>query len=99
VEWNQRTPPVPRRSCPVSLRQLIGKGHGVFCATAGTAELFDWLYDGAHFYVCGDARNMAADVERALVEIVADYGNREEEAAQEYVANLKAEGRYQTDVY
>jgi sulfite reductase (NADPH) flavoprotein alpha-component len=62
-------------------------------------ELFDWLYDGAHFYVCGDARNMAADVERALVEIVADYGNREEEAAQEYVANLKAEGRYQTDVY
>jgi sulfite reductase (NADPH) flavoprotein alpha-component len=62
-------------------------------------ELFDWLYDGAYFYVCGDARNMAADVERALVEIVADYGNRDEEAAQAWVANLKAEGRYQTDVY
>jgi sulfite reductase (NADPH) flavoprotein alpha-component len=62
-------------------------------------ELFDWLYDGAHFYVCGDARNMEADVERALVEIVADYGNRDEEAAQAWVANLRAEGRYQTDVY
>jgi sulfite reductase (NADPH) flavoprotein alpha-component len=62
-------------------------------------ELFDWLYDGAHFYVCGDAGDMAADVERALVEIVADYGNREEEAARQFVANLKAEGRYLTDVY
>jgi sulfite reductase (NADPH) flavoprotein alpha-component len=62
-------------------------------------ELFDWLYDGAYFYVCGDARNMAADVERALVEIVADYGNRDEEGAQAWVANLKAEGRYMTDVY
>jgi sulfite reductase (NADPH) flavoprotein alpha-component len=62
-------------------------------------ELFDWLYDGAYFYVCGDARNMAADVERAFVEIVADYGNRDEEAAQAWLANLKAEGRYQTDVY
>jgi sulfite reductase (NADPH) flavoprotein alpha-component len=62
-------------------------------------ELFDWLYDGAHFYVCGDARNMAADVQRALVEIVADYGNREEDAAEQFVANLKAEGRYRTDVY
>jgi sulfite reductase (NADPH) flavoprotein alpha-component len=62
-------------------------------------ELFDWLYDGAHFYVCGDARSMAADVERALVDIVADYGNREEDAAREFVANLKAEGRYKTDVY
>jgi sulfite reductase (NADPH) flavoprotein alpha-component len=62
-------------------------------------ELFDWLYDGACFYVCGDARNMAADVERALVEIVADYGNRDEEGAQAWVANLKAEGRYLTDVY
>jgi sulfite reductase (NADPH) flavoprotein alpha-component len=62
-------------------------------------ELLDWLYDGACFYVCGDARNMAADVERALVEIVADYGNRDEEGAQAWVANLKAEGRYRTDVY
>jgi sulfite reductase (NADPH) flavoprotein alpha-component len=62
-------------------------------------ELFDWLYDGACFYVCGDARNMAADVEHALVEIVADYGNRDEEGARAWVANLKAEGRYLTDVY
>ena len=62
-------------------------------------ELFDWLYDGAYFYVCGDARNMAADVERALVEIVADCGNRDEEGAKAWVANLKAEGRYLTDVY
>jgi sulfite reductase (NADPH) flavoprotein alpha-component len=62
-------------------------------------ELFDWLYDGAYFYVCGDARSMAADVERALATIVSDCGNRDEEAAQAFVANLKAEGRYKTDVY
>ena len=62
-------------------------------------ELWDWLYDGAHLYVCGDARHMAVEVERTLVEIVADYGNRDEEAARAYIDSLRTAGRYHVDVY
>jgi sulfite reductase (NADPH) flavoprotein alpha-component len=62
-------------------------------------ELWDWLYDGAHLYICGDARHMAVDVEHALVEIVADYGNRDEDAAKAYIDNLRTAGRYHVDVY
>lgn len=63
------------------------------------AELFAWLEDGAHFYICGDAKRMAKDVERALVEIVAQHGKRSSEEAVAYVAALKKAGRYQADVY
>lgn len=63
------------------------------------AELFAWLEQGAHFYVCGDAKRMAKDVELALVDIAAAHGNRSAEAAQAYVAGLKKAGRYQADVY
>ena len=63
------------------------------------AELFAWLESGAHFYICGDAKRMAKDVERALVEIVAQHGKRSSDEAVAYVAALKKAGRYQTDVY
>lgn len=63
------------------------------------AELFAWLEQGAHFYVCGDARRMAKDVELALVDIVAAHGGRTADAAQAYLAQLKKSGRYQADVY
>ncbi|OYW62356.1 MAG: sulfite reductase [Bosea sp. 12-68-7] len=63
------------------------------------AELFAWLEQGAHFYVCGDAKRMARDVELALVDIVAAHGGRSAEAAQAYLAGLKKAGRYQADVY
>jgi len=63
------------------------------------AELFAWLEKGAHFYVCGDAKRMAADVERALIAVVEEHGGRDAAAAKAYVAALKAGGRYQADVY
>jgi sulfite reductase (NADPH) flavoprotein alpha-component len=63
------------------------------------AELFAWLEQGAHFYVCGDAKRMAKDVERALVDIVTEHGKRSADAAIAYVAGLKKAGRYQADVY
>lgn len=63
------------------------------------AELFAWLEQGAHFYVCGDAKRMAKDVELALVDIVAAHGGRSAEAAQAYLAGLKKAGLYQADVY
>jgi sulfite reductase (NADPH) flavoprotein alpha-component len=62
-------------------------------------ELWAWLADGAHIYVCGDAKRMAKDVERAWVEIVATHGARTTDEAVTFVANLKKSGRYQQDVY
>ena len=63
------------------------------------AELWSWLEAGAHFYICGDAKRMAKDVETALADIIATEGKRDVEAAKAYVAKLKADARYQADVY
>jgi len=63
------------------------------------ADLWRWLAEGAHLYVCGDAKRMAKDVERALVEIAARWGARSTEEAIAFVAGLKKSGRYQADVY
>ncbi|MGA8170369.1 MAG: sulfite reductase subunit alpha [Methylocystis sp.] len=62
-------------------------------------DLWAWLADGAHLYVCGDAKRMARDVERALVDIVAQYGARTTDEAIAFAAELKKSGRYQQDVY
>jgi sulfite reductase (NADPH) flavoprotein alpha-component len=62
-------------------------------------ELWTWLADGAHLYVCGDAKRMAKDVERALVDIVAQFGARSTDEAVSFVAELKKKGRFQQDVY
>jgi sulfite reductase (NADPH) flavoprotein alpha-component len=62
-------------------------------------ELWQWLARGAHFYVCGDAKRMAKDVEAALVEIVAAHGARSTDEAIAFVRDLKKAGRYQADVY
>jgi sulfite reductase (NADPH) flavoprotein alpha-component len=62
-------------------------------------ELWSWIKAGAHFYVCGDAQRMAKDVENALIEISAKGGQMSEAAAKDFIAELKATGRYQADVY
>jgi sulfite reductase (NADPH) flavoprotein alpha-component len=62
-------------------------------------DLYAWLQDGAHVYVCGDAGRMAADVHEALVSIVSKEGGKSREAALEYVDNLRSSKRYQRDVY
>jgi len=62
-------------------------------------ELWRWLAGGAHFYVCGDAKRMAKDVDRALHEIAAEQGGLGEDGAAEFVKRLGKEKRYQRDVY
>src|SRR5262249_34425847 len=61
-------------------------------------DLWAWLAEGAHLYVCGDAQRMAKDVERALVDIVAQHGARTSDEAVAFVNELKKKGRYQQDV-
>lgn len=63
------------------------------------AELYAWLEEGAHFYVCGDASRMAADVHEALISIVQNFGAKTREESEAYVDNLKKAKRYQRDVY
>jgi sulfite reductase (NADPH) flavoprotein alpha-component len=62
-------------------------------------DLWSWLNDGAHIYVCGDALRMAKDVEAALVEIIAKHGGCAPAEAIRFLSELKAAGRYQVDVY
>jgi sulfite reductase (NADPH) flavoprotein alpha-component len=64
------------------------------------AEIWKWIdRDGAYFYVCGDAKRMAKDVDAALRKIVQEQGGKPVEAANQYVEKLKADKRYKRDVY
>jgi sulfite reductase (NADPH) flavoprotein alpha-component len=63
------------------------------------AEIYAWLRGGAHLYVCGDAERMAPDVHAALVEIVAQHGGLDAEAAEAWLRRLADERRYLRDVY
>jgi sulfite reductase (NADPH) flavoprotein alpha-component len=63
------------------------------------ARLWEWIGNGAHIYVCGDAKRMAKDVDAALLQIVREQGELTDEAAQAFVNQLKSEKRYQRDVY
>ena len=62
-------------------------------------ELWTWLQEGAHFYVCGDASRMAKDVDQALREIAQQHGRLTEQQAREYLQGLAKEKRYLRDVY
>lgn len=63
------------------------------------AEIWSWIQGGAYFYVCGDAKRMAKDVDAALHEIIAEEGKMDSAAATGYIKELKKEKRYQRDVY
>ncbi|KAF1020265.1 MAG: Sulfite reductase [NADPH] flavoprotein alpha-component [Paracidovorax wautersii] len=63
------------------------------------AELYAWLQDGGHFYVCGDATRMARDVDEALHHVIAEHGGTSAEKAADYVNQLKKDKRYLRDVY
>jgi sulfite reductase (NADPH) flavoprotein alpha-component len=62
-------------------------------------DIYAWLEDGAHIYVCGDATHMAPDVHAALANIVEQQGGLAPAAAEDYLRGLQRENRYQRDVY
>jgi sulfite reductase (NADPH) flavoprotein alpha-component len=64
-----------------------------------SAELWRWLEQGAYFYVCGDSKRMAPDVEEAVLEAVAAHSGKGAEYAKEYLAGIKTQKRYLKDVY
>ena len=62
-------------------------------------EIWSWLQEGGYFYVCGDAKRMAKDVDSALHKIAETAGQLSTEQAVDYVKQLKSEKRYLRDVY
>ena len=70
--------------------------HGMIDAAE---ELWRWLSNGAHLYVCGDAKRMAGDVDLALKQIAAAQGGMDAAGAKRYFVELARSGRYQRDVY
>ncbi|ARK30542.1 assimilatory sulfite reductase (NADPH) flavoprotein subunit [Halalkalibacter krulwichiae] len=62
-------------------------------------ELFSWLEEGAVVYICGDEKHMAHDVHNTLIEIIKTEGGMSQEKAEEYIATMQQEKRYQRDVY
>lgn len=63
------------------------------------AEVWSWLAQGAHLYICGDGSKMAKDVHQALLQIAQQFGGLSEEAAADYLEQLREQKRYQKDVY
>ena len=63
------------------------------------ADLWRWLQEGAHFYVCGDASRMAKDVDAALRQVAASQGGLDESQAKDWIVALARQGRYLRDVY
>jgi len=63
------------------------------------AEVYDWLQQGAVVYVCGDAKRMAPDVHRSLIDVLVAYGGLTASAAEAKLRALRRDGRYQRDVY
>ncbi|MBY0147352.1 assimilatory sulfite reductase (NADPH) flavoprotein subunit [Neobacillus niacini] len=62
-------------------------------------ELFQWLQEGAHIYICGDEKHMAHDVHQTLIDIIENEGSLSREEAEAYLADMQQQKRYQRDVY
>ena len=62
-------------------------------------DIYEWLSQGAVFYICGDAKNMAKDVEETLLSILKEHGGMSDEAAAQYLKTMQREQRYLKDVY
>jgi sulfite reductase (NADPH) flavoprotein alpha-component len=99
LEQYQRDRFLARCDCAWS-RDQAGKSYVQHKMLENAAEIWKWLNgEGAHVFVCGDARRMAKDVDAALRKIIQEQGAKTEEQTNEYVEKLKSEKRYKRDVY
>jgi len=80
-------------------RDQVEKRYVQHCLLEQASEVFAWLQDGASLYVCGDARHMAEDVQKALLQLIADQGRMDSIAARQYLVQLRQQKRYLRDVY
>jgi sulfite reductase (NADPH) flavoprotein alpha-component len=62
-------------------------------------EVFEWIKGGAYIYVCGNKEKMSVNVEKALLQIIAEQGKLSETDAHKFLEDLEVEGRYEKDVY
>jgi len=81
-------------------RDQAGKSYVQHKMLENAAEIWKWMdAENGQFFVCGDARRMAKDVDAALRTIIQDQGGKSEEQTNEYVEKLKSDKRYKRDVY
>lgn len=80
-------------------RDQADKRYVQHCLLEQAAEVFAWLEQGAYVYVCGDARHMAEDVQKALLQLIAEQGHLDAAAARQYLVHLRQQKRYLRDVY
>jgi sulfite reductase (NADPH) flavoprotein alpha-component len=100
TEWHEFLKKGILTKCDVAFSRDTDKKYYVQnCLSQRGKEIFRWLQDGAHIYICGDAKGMAKDVDRTLHEIIRYHGEMDIEKADEYLKYLRLENRYQTDVY
>lgn len=62
-------------------------------------ELYEWIKEGAYVYICGDEKHMAHDVHSTLISIIENEGGMSRAAAEEVLAGMQQQKRYQRDVY
>ena len=99
LEQYQRDGFLTRCDCAWS-RDQEGKSYVQHKMLENAAEIWKWMdAENAQFFVCGDARRMAKDVDAALRTILQEQGGKSEEQTNEYVEKLKSEKRYKRDVY
>jgi sulfite reductase (NADPH) flavoprotein alpha-component len=81
-------------------RDSAGKSYVQHKMSENAAEIWKWMEsESAHFFVCGDARRMAKDVDAELRKIIQEHGGKTEEQTNEFVEKLKSDKRYKRDVY
>lgn len=98
-EWNELQKQIPLKVDTAFSRD---QEHKIYVQTRmldQAKEFYEWLENGAYFYVCGDASRMAKDVEATLHQIIQEQGNKTPEEVKQYIKQLKAEKRYVRDVY
>jgi len=99
LEQYRRNGFLTRCDCAWS-RDQAGKSYVQHKMLESGTDIWKWLNgEGAHVFVCGDARRMAKDVDAALRKIIQEQGAKTEEQTNEYVEKLKSEKRYKRDVY